>query len=287
MKKILKILLVLAVIVILGIAGIFYLTSGLVEQATAFFDAAKSKDYNIAYAGVSKAFKAATTQEQMISFLESNGLSDVKSTAWGSRSITTGEGKIEGTVTNNSGATIPLKISFVKEDGVWRINSIDKDQVGISDANTAQSSSALPKPEEAVALVQETMKVFAMSVNGKDFSPFYKYISPIWQKQITVQQLNDIFRTFIDNEMNLLPLQQVQPKFEPNPFLKDGVLVVQGSYPSKPSKVTFEFKYVKDGSAWKSVGVNMNVQPEIAEAPAVKEDVLDEEIEQEDESGND
>ena len=257
MKKLLKIFLILVLLGALGVGAIFYLTSGLTEAAANFFDAVKAKNYSVAYAGVSSGFKSATSQAQLEGFLETTGIRDVASTSWNNRSVTIGTGKLEGTAVTNSGVTIPLTINFVKEDGGWKIQSIDKPPSGVSDGHGPST----PTVQEANDLAKNTLKVFADSVLKKDFTPFHEHIALLWQKQVSVQQLNEIFKPFIDQEIDLLPLQQLTPLFDKQPQVEDSILVLTGHFPTKPSSVTFKLKYILEGVTWKTVGTSVDVKP--------------------------
>jgi len=116
--------------------------------------------------------------------------------------------------------------------------------------------------QKQIELVKESMHNFAISVNAKEFSTFYKYISHLWQQQTSAVQLDEAFKAFTDNNVNLLPLDNVAPLFDTTPSIgEDSFLSLKGYYPTKPSKVTFEFGYVYEGSNWKLAQTKININP--------------------------
>ena len=78
--------------------------------------------------------------------------------------------------------------------GNWRIRSLYKPKAGLTGDDAAP---AAPTDAELAALVKGALHEFALSANAKDFSGFHKYISHLWQTQITVEKLNDVFKPFM------------------------------------------------------------------------------------------
>ena len=135
----------------------------------------------------------------------------------------------------------------------------------ISIACHAQSP-VVPPEKELRALALDSLLAFNKAVQAKDFSEFHKQISQLWREQINPAKLKSIFQTFIDQEVDLSPISNIDPKFEPAAKIdSDGVLVVQGNYPTTPSAVQFRLKYVNEKSAWKLIGIKVDVKP--ASAP--------------------
>lgn len=123
--------------------------------------------------------------------------------------------------------------------------------------------SVIPTEDQLKQLVNKTMLDFALAIKARDFTGFYYSISEFWQEQTTKEELYDIFRSFIDQDIDLTVLQEYEPMFTQKPYLdKEGWLIVQGHYPTRPSVVYFTLKYLDEKSAWKLVGINVNVKPE-------------------------
>ena len=105
MKKFLIGLGILAVIIIIALIVVFRLTSGIVDVADKFFDAVQAKEFSEAYTHVAKDFQAATSLEQLKTFLEQSALVNYSEASWSSREITTSQGKLEGTIKTADGGS--------------------------------------------------------------------------------------------------------------------------------------------------------------------------------------
>ena len=80
------------------------------------------------------------------------------------------------------------------------------------------------------------------------------------------------FKTFVDQNFDIASVvEKVKPNFEPPPAINsDGLLVVEGSYPIKPDKLSFVLKYLNEEGAWKLIGINVKANK------AAKEELDDE-----------
>lgn len=257
MKTLLKIVVGLVVLGVVAVGLVFYLTSDLTKTADAFFAAVKAKDYGGASQFLSEDFRAATPQTELAAFLDQSTLTAFKTASWTNRSVSGNRGNLEGSITTDSGGVVPITLEFVKENGKWRIRSLYKPKAGLTADSAAPSP---PTDAELAALVKAALHQFALSANAKDFSGFHRYISHLWQTQITVEKLNDVFRGFMG--IDLLVLDNMTPEFDGAPSTSDaGGFSVKGHYPTKPSQVTFELGYIYEGVGWKLVKINLNIKP--------------------------
>jgi hypothetical protein len=124
-----------------------------------------------------------------------------------------------------------------------------------------EASPAAPNKADQVVLVKQSMKDFAVAINNKNMEGFRKTISQLWQKQVTTEQLNKVFAPFIENDIDLTALDPLEPSLDNEAKIdENGVLTIVGRYPTKPSQVTFEQKYIYEGTSWKLVGLNVNIK---------------------------
>jgi hypothetical protein len=99
MKTWVKILLGIAGAIVLLVASIFYFTSDLTKSGDEFFAAIASDDMEKAYGTLSTAFRAGTSQEELMAYLVANRMDKVTKTSWGNRSKRTGGvGNLAGTI---------------------------------------------------------------------------------------------------------------------------------------------------------------------------------------------
>jgi hypothetical protein len=103
----------------------------------------------------------------------------------------------------------------------------------------------VPTDKELKKLALDSLLLFNGAIQTKSFENFDDKISKLWQKEVTPEKLLEIFQSFIDQKINITPIAKLEPAFAGIPAVnKDGFLVIKGSYPTQPSKVFFELKYV-------------------------------------------
>lgn len=268
MKKWVKILLSLAAIATLAVTLVLYFTAGMVDTADAFFMAVKEKDMVKARTYLAEGFKANTNDKVLTEFLSSNALSNVKESSWSDRQVNDdGRGELNGSITTEAGGVVPIKMTFVKENEAWKIYAIEKPAAGLQIESTASSGSVssgstLPDKVQQTAMVKQAMHDFLISVAKKDMTHFRSTVSTLWQKQFTVEMLNQGFKEIIDSDANWGVLENENPVLtsEVKPD-KDGVIVLAGYYSTKPSQVKFEQKYIYEGNAWKLISLSVEASP--------------------------
>jgi hypothetical protein len=120
----------------------------------------------------------------------------------------------------------------------------------------------LPSDKELKALALDSLLAFNVAIQTKSFESFHGQIAKLWQKEVTPEKLLEIFQSFIDKEIDIAPIAKLEPAFEGTPAInEDGLLMIKGAYPMKPSKVLFELKYIQENERWKLVGINVHVKP--------------------------
>jgi len=115
----------------------------------------------------------------------------------------------------------------------------------------------VPGKKEQVALVKGAMHDFALAVQAKDFTDYHRNSSRAWQRVETAEELTQDFKSLMENEVELLPLDQLTPRVEVvKQRSKKAILVLKGDYPTDP-RVTFEFTYLREGKQWKISGTHV------------------------------
>lgn len=270
-KILLKILLGLVVVAVIVVGIAFYATSGIVDTADQFFLAVKEKNIPKAYGYLAEEFKAGTDEAALNEFLSQNALLNYKEASWSERSINNGQGVMIGSITTETGGTVPIKLALIKENEVWKIYSIEKTAAGLqttpaqSNAETEAASGApapsVPGKEAQMALVSQSMHDFAVSVNAKDMEHFRKNISELWKQQFSTKKLNEVYEPVIKAKMDLTILDNLEPSIEDGVKLDEkGWIAIKGHYPTKPSKVYFEQEYANENGIWKLTAFNISVK---------------------------
>ncbi|MCW8857661.1 MAG: hypothetical protein OQJ95_09885 [Kangiella sp.] len=258
MKTLLKVVLGLFGLIALGLVAVFFFTTDMVTTADDFFAAVKNQNMNKAYTYLSEDFKASTSKSDLQQYLNKNAISSFKEASWESRSINGGRGSLTGSISTESGGVVPITLNFVEAENGWKIYSILKPSSGIHEETI---SAQMPSEQEQISLVKKSIQVFAEDVNRKSMKKFHAYISNLWQRQVTVAKLDEAFGAFYNIGADMTVLANYSPQFSQKPSInEDGVLVIAGKYPTKPSQVDFEQKYIYEGLGWKLMGFNINIK---------------------------
>ena len=155
---------------------------------------------------------------------------------------------------NIIGESLTFRLNYNNEDGAWKLVGIN-----IHSENAPKTRQEVPSEAELKKLTDETLLSFNSAVQSRDFDAFYESTAKLWQKQTTPDKLKAAFKTFVDQNFDIESVvEKVKPAFEPPPKINsDGLLVVEGSYPIKPDKLTFVLKYLSEDGAWKLLGINV------------------------------
>jgi hypothetical protein len=117
----------------------------------------------------------------------------------------------------------------------------------------------IPSETEQKSMTLETLLTFNKCVQAKDFTAFHKDIAKLWQEQTTPEKLQALFQDFIDKGLDISPIKKLEPVFnKPAEIDSDGVLVINGYYPTTPKRVVFRLKYLQEEGDWKLVGIKLD-----------------------------
>lgn len=261
-----KLLLGILAFIVAIVLLVMYATSGMTDTTEAFFESVATKNYNRAYNYLSDDFTKATSKEQLIAFMESNGFDKYRSASWGNRVVEGKRGTIEGTIETETDGAIPVKIKLVKlSDESWRIYAIEKPQSGIQiEADTKISELEVNKSKllsvpETLALVKNTILHFALSVNKKDMSYLRDDASELFKKEVSLEDANLGFKSFMDMDVDFTMLDKMQPIIDTKTLQEDGNLLVKGYYETSPNKFYFQMLYTKENGLWKLIAIDAKI----------------------------
>jgi hypothetical protein len=148
---------------------------------------------------------------------------------------------------------VAFQLKYLNESGAWKLMGIEVRVVPL-----VENTGPVPSEKESKALALESLLAFNKALQEKSFDSFYTQIAKVWQNQTTPAKLQGIFQAFIDQKADISPIAKVEPVFDQKPAIEDGILVLKGSYPTQPRKVSFELGYSYEEKAWKLVNLYMN-----------------------------
>jgi hypothetical protein len=244
-------------LVVLVLLFVFWLTRGAVSSADDFLTLIGQNKIEAAYQSSSATLRGQQTEESFAQSVRGLGLADYASAFWSNREVKNDRAHLEGSVRTRAGGKIPLTMELVKENGGWKVIYLSAPRSGVT---AEQSGKPLPPDEKSKALVLETLLAFNQAVAEKSFAGFHEQISRTWQEQIDSEKLQEIFADFIDKQIDISSIKSIEPILtEPPRIDSDGILVLQGYYPTRPGKVNFSLKYLYEHPAWKLFGIKVNV----------------------------
>jgi len=258
MKRIFIVVLVIVGLIVALIMGISLMTSATTKTADGFFLAVQENDWDAANSFLAEDFKAATSREELMSFLENSALLNYKSANWSSRSVSGKTGELEGSVETKDGGRVPVTMTLVKEEDGWKILSIQKADAGLV---KGESRKTVPDEETLRSMTDSCFQMFALAVNAEDFSEFYADISELWKSQTDAVSLGQNFKVFMDNDIDFTELESLEAIYSEEPFIDEkDILRLNGYYPTQPATTYFKLGYIYEYPDWKLSGINVSIK---------------------------
>jgi hypothetical protein len=247
---------VAGVIVAIGVAigAIFLVTSPAAEAANKFLDHVGHNRIEQAYKEAAPLFRQRQSLGAFRLAAKRFGIDRYASASWNSRETTGRRTILKGTIKLRGGQEFPAEVGLLKVGDTWRV-------YGMTFPSGGMSGGDLPPRAEIEALVQRTLLDFNEAVRNKDFKPFHAKLSRAMRDKYTAAQIQGVFHGFIERGIDLAPIKGVQPQFDPAPKLNRGALEAKGRYPTRPSEVLFDLRYVKENGAWRIIAINVRVKP--------------------------
>ncbi|MDG9667994.1 hypothetical protein ONV78_09645 [Hahella sp. CR1] len=244
-------------LVALLFAAIFYLTGDIVTAADEFFLATKNKNFDQAYSYLSEDFKSDTSRADLENYLIQNGFDKYVDATWSSRRISGKRGFLEGEIEQEGGQALSVNLTLIKTEDEWKILSLYIPSAGFQKG----SAPHIPSEEDQIKLVNTAILTFAQGVEDKSMEKLYSSSSNLWQSQSSVEEMNNIFEEFFNLDLKLTALSKSSPIFNGEAEIKEnGFMVIEGYYPTQPTRVTFALHYVYEGLGWKLAGISIQLK---------------------------
>jgi hypothetical protein len=185
------------------------------------------------------------------------GLTEYQSATWTKFNITNDQGTVEGTMTTKTGGTIPLKVTLIKESGTWRVSGVTS-TAGVA---APAESKPMPSDDDLKKLVTKSLLDFDKSVQTNDFTTFHATLSELWKRQTTPEKLQEAFKEFVEKKIGIAVIADSTPVFDKKPAIgANGILELDGYYPSMPFKVRFALEYTYEHPNWKLTAIRVKTE---------------------------
>lgn len=127
------------------------------------------------------------------------------------------------------------------------------------DASTGQ----VPNDEQLQDLAKTTVLAFNDAIQSEDFTDFHRDIAKPFQKEASPERFKQVFKSFIDGNINLSEVRSLPAYMQPAIIDKSrgaNTLKLKGSYTTTPRRTNFDLQYVPEGDDWKLIYIEINTK---------------------------
>ena len=144
-------------------------------------------------------------------------------------------------------------------------NSRNKEVASTDDDDTATGD--LPSDSVVESLVKETTSEFSDAVDSGDFNQIHSNASSDFQNTYTVDEMAAAFKSYTEKKSIVVPILNkvgaADAEFSKPPSIRTEkglkILVANGTFPTKPYNVRFDYEYVLRDGDWKLLKLVINI----------------------------
>ncbi|HZJ17788.1 MAG TPA: hypothetical protein VFD27_22225 [Chthoniobacteraceae bacterium] len=240
-------------------------TSDPVSTAKSFFDQLAANETRAAFRSSASVFQAQQSEREFAASAQDWGFVGAEPVRLDPPEFGQRTAKVPIEITPSNSPALRLIVTLCRESGVWRVCGV-RTPVNLETGLSANSFTRIgkgrgldrrvegPMPDEQTiqAMARETLLQFHDAIHQKSFEDFYGNVSRAWQEQLTLGMLTRTFQSFIDQQPDLTAIRDVDVDFDAPPRINSqGLLIVSGSYPTKPLRVAFSLTYYYDLPDWR------------------------------------
>lgn len=257
-----KLLLIVATVITLAACGNTSVETRFIKQANDFLTLTANENLLSAYNSTSPLFKEEISFTEFENFITYFKLDKFQSSNWTEQFNGESEingapaSQINGSFTTTENQTYKTSFDFIQDEQAnWKIVFIE---IHLDTPEASKNIQTL----EAEDLVSTTISAFKTAIDEKNFVRFYEEkVSGLWKKEIKASELQEIFQSFIDAEVDLEYLEELTPtitekeQLENNPILK-----LKGHYKNQENKLEFQLEYILEENLWLLTGINISLK---------------------------
>lgn len=212
-----------------------------------------------AYMSTSSQFRLAQDEATFVDFMKRIDMREYSLEPWRDRMmIRENYAELGGTLDQRAWYDdprfLPFKLDMANEAGEWQVVSFTgprRELVG-----PGAWFSHIPNDEDLTKMIRDTLLEFNRTVKLGDFTEFHKNMSLAFRLEIHLIQLQAAYQRFIDNEIDIGAVADLEPIFEKLPYFErnnrslNDVVVVSGYFPTQPFPVPFVIRYRYEHPNW-------------------------------------
>ncbi|MEP6945964.1 MAG: hypothetical protein ABJA02_08615 [Acidobacteriota bacterium] len=166
-----------------------------------------------------------------------------------------------------SGNQMTLSGVIYHRDGPGSTGNVNKSNSSNTPAAVSDVSD-LPPDQVVQRLVRSSVSDLADAIEQDDFSDLYNNASSDFRSTYTIDQVKDLFKSFVEKKADIGPIlkqaDSAEVNFSPAVSIRTEkglkVLVASGSFDTTPATLNFETEYVNRGGEWKMLTLLIKIK---------------------------
>lgn len=220
-------------------------TTDSAERADSFLASLAQGNVRAAYSQTATAFRREQDERLFAGVVGRAGIAGYELVSWQDRTLErNGRGTYYGTVSAESGGSMPFILEVMQEEGEWRVLTFTGP--GRTDVGPGAWFRQAPELAEMTALVVQSMRDFALAVSSKDFDDLFRTMYT-YRAESSPWALEAAYREYLDESVDLSGVRGVAPVFtEASRIARSPsgpLLVATGRFPVEGAPVPFRFRY--------------------------------------------
>jgi hypothetical protein len=248
-------------------------TNDPISATKSFFDQLAANETRAAFRSSATVFQMQQSEREFATTAQDWGLIGAASVRLDPPMFGQRTAKVPVEIASPTNPVLRFIVILCRESGAWRVSAV-RTPVNLETGLSANpftpigkgtglnrvAERPMPDQQTIVAMVSETLLQFHDAIHQKSFEDFYGNVSRAWQEQLTLGMLTRTFQSFIDQQPDLTGIRDVEMNFDAPPRINSqGLLIVSGSYPTKPLRVVFALTYYYDLPDWRVFGLKVNL----------------------------
>jgi hypothetical protein len=249
----------------LGVIVNFLLTFGASRSASRFLTELSGGRNPEAYTMTTKAYQEQTSPQEFNRLARRWNLRDFsKIESWEDQSGT-GQVTISTNVKTASGASVPLMMKLVKEDGYWRVDDLrgppspgprynitrgfgSRRHSRLRDGAESGPKPSIPSPDEARALLKGSLLDLDRALQSGDYQSFRNHVAVAWQDDTPAVAFDHVLASLDRDVLDLA--RNTEPVCGPV-IERGGTIELHGNYRSDEQVLDCRLNYMHEPAGWK------------------------------------
>jgi hypothetical protein len=265
MKKVLVGIGIFVALIVAVMLGSWFGTQGARSQAGRMIEMVKANDVEALESVMSPALIEVATPAKLMHMARTWGLHESTDVSWSKWSISTEGANVSGAFTRADGVEQPLYLRFNRHDGEWKLSGFTTDSVArVSDPLALE----IPESTEIAAMLAQVTRDFGEGVRARSFVKLHESMSFGARSRFSPAELEANFSQFVERQVDVSPVANLTPLLHaPAGIDTDGVLRVEGHYPSRPIQFNFDYSFSFEDGQWRLSGLKVSTtEPEAGPA---------------------